>query len=211
MRTDLLLFAKQAVKAGKNAIQTNSTLLNPSYIDLSAFKNMYGRVRAHDVLMQCMYRVTIEDIFGIGGDIPWFKDKTLSYLVTEADLSFGGAESESYHAGSFQASYLTQQTADDVDMTFIETINGDIFKSYTACKGLAFNNDGTVNEPKKYAFKLSIALLNYKKRASHIAPIGKSWLVSVKDGRTEVSAAGRSEVVKETITFQKIMPMLFSK
>lgn len=214
MRNDLILFAKQAAKAGKssgNKGRSNSGVgANLSAKRLQTLKSLYGEVRVQDVLMQCMYQVTIEDIFGIGKDIPWFKDKTLGYLVTEADLSFGGAESESYHAGSYQANYLTQQTADDMDMTFIETLNGDIFNSYQACKNLAFNNDGTVNEPRKYTFKLSIALLNHKHHVSK-PPVIKSWLVSVKEGRCEVSSAGRSEVIKATITFQKMMPLMFGK
>ena len=31
---------------------------------------------------------------------------------------------------------------------------------------------------------------------------GLSWLVSVKEGKTELSSAGRSEIVKVLITFQ---------
>ena len=206
---------QSAVRAGKKEVDKKVGSLQPSlrasHTSLSTFKATYGKVRPRDVLMQCMYQVTIEDIFGVGKSVPWFKDKNLRYLVTEADISFGGSESESYQAGAYIANYMTQQTADDMDLTFIETISGDIFNSYRACRSLIFNDDGTVNEPKKYVFKLSIALLNHKGGGGKGAPIGMSWLVAVKDGRTEVSSAGRSEIVKSTITFQKMMPMLFAK
>lgn len=175
---------------------------------LQQLKKIYGQVKAHDVLLQCMYAVKIEDIYNIGGNIPWFKDNTLTYLITDTELSFGSGESESFYAGAFSASYMTQKTEDDMDMTFIETLNGDIFKSYRACHKLIFNPDGTVNEPKKYAFKLTVGLIHNKKN-SGIAPVARSWIVCVKSGRTEVSSASRSEVIKDTITFQKLRPDMF--
>jgi len=218
MRDELLLpdFAlnirasgkKGSIKIGsKGGASTGGA---PTAIDLKTLKKLYGTMRAMDVLSQCMYQVKIEDVFGIGGDIPWFKNKDIGYLVTEADVSFGGAEAENSHAGSYEFSLLTKRTADDMDMTFIETINGDIFKSFRACRKRAFNEDGTVNEPRKYAFKLSIAIINPKKH-TNIAPVGRAWIVGVKEGRTEVSSAGRSEIIKSTITFQKLMPTIFLK
>lgn len=177
---------------------------------LQQLKKIYGQVKAHDVLLQCMYAVKIEDIYNIGGNIPWFKDNTLTYLITDTELSFGSGESETFYAGALPASYMTQRTADDIDMTFIETLNGDIFKSYRACHGMIFNADGTVNEPKKYAFKLTIQLLNHR-GTSGTPPLAGSWIVCVKSGRVELSSSGRSEVVKETITFQKLRPTLFDR
>lgn len=173
-------------------------------------KKMYGEIRAHEILLQCMYIVAIEDIYGIGAGIPWFTDKTLSYLVTEADLSLGSAEAESFYAGALPASYLTQKTADEMDMTFIETSKGAIFKSFRACYDLAFNKDGTVNEPRSYCFKLTIGLINHKQPNDPPA-VTRSWIVAAKSGRAETSATGRSEVVKEAITFQKMRPLLFER
>ena len=177
---------------------------------LMQLKRLYGEMKAHDVLLQCMYMVKIENVFGLTGAIPWFKDKSLTYLVTDAELSFGSGESETFYAGALPAGYMTQKTEDDIDLTFIETLNGDIFKSYRACHKLIFNADGTVNEPKKYAFKLTIGLIHNKKN-SHISPVARTWIVGVKSGRTEVSSAGRSEVIKETITFQKLRPPMFER
>lgn len=190
-------------KAAKKALGVDSS-------GLMQLKRMYGEMRAHDVLLQCMYMVKIENIFGLKGDIPWFKDKSLSFLVTDTELSFGSGESESFYAGALPAGYMTQKSEDDIDMTFIETLNGDIFKSYRACHKLIFNADGTVNEPKKYAFKLTVGLIHNKKN-NHISPVARSWIVCVKSGRTEVSSAGRSEIIKDTITFQKLRPPMFER
>lgn len=190
-------------KAAKQALGVDSS-------GLMQLKRMYGEMRAHDVLLQCMYMVKIENIFGLKGDIPWFKDKSLSFLVTDTELSFGSGESESFYAGALPAGYMTQKSEDDIDMTFIETLNGDIFKSYRACHKLIFNADGTVNEPKKYAFKLTVGLIHNKKN-NHISPVARSWIVCVKSGRTEVSSAGRSEIIKDTITFQKLRPPMFER
>lgn len=173
-------------------------------------KKIYGEVIAHGVLLQCMYVVTFEDVFGIGSDIPWFKDKTLSYLVTEADLSLGSAEAETFYAGALPAGLLTQKTADDMELTFIETSRGDIFKSFRACYNLAFNTDGTVNEPRKYSFKLTVGLFDHKNPYDPPA-VTRSWIVAAKGGRTEASASARSEVIKESITFQKIRPLFFER
>lgn len=189
---------------------TNPAAIAKDNAGLMQLKRMYGEMRAHDVLLQCMYMVKIENIFDLNGDIPWFNDKTLTYLVTDTELSFGSGESESFYAGALPAGYMTQKTEDDIDMTFIETLNGDIFKSYRACHKMIFNADGTVNEPKKYAFKLTIGLIHNKKN-NHIAPVARSWIVCVKSGRTEVSSAGRSEVIKDTITFQKLRPPMFER
>ena len=202
MRTDLV----QAFAANRD--KTSAT--KPSYNSpwMQELKLLYGEMRAHEALLQCMYIVKIEDIFNNGPNIPWFTDKSLSYLVTDADLSLGSADSETFYAGAFQAGYLTQKTADDMDMTFIETINGSITQSYIACHKLAFPGDGTVNESKKYAFKLSVGLLNPKKPDSKPI-ITASWLVGVKSARLEVSSTGRSEIVKIPITFQKLRPLMF--
>ena len=35
---------------------------------LQQLKKIYGQVKAHDVLLQCMYAVKIEDIYNIGGN-----------------------------------------------------------------------------------------------------------------------------------------------
>ena len=192
------------------AAGTKVAQINGFSSPMQALKQMYGQVKAHDVLLQCMYMVKIEDVFGIGKNIPWFKDPSLCYLVTEADLSFGGSEAENFNVGALPAGHLTMKTGDEMDMTFIETANGDIFKSYKACQDLAFNKDGTVNEPRKYTFKISVALIDHK-NPTKPPPISKSWLVSVKSGSAEVSSAGRSEIIKEPITFQKIRPLLFAK
>ena len=192
---------------GKNTVKRGLGIDNGGLMQL---KRLYGELKAHDVLLQCMYMVKIENVFGLKGNIPWFNDKSLTYLVTDAELSFGSGESETFYAGALPAGYMTQKTEDDIDMTFIETLNGDIFKSYRACHKLIFNADGTVNEPKKYAFKLTIGLIHNKKN-SHISPVARTWIVGVKSGRTEVSSAGRSEIIKETITFQKLRPPMFER
>lgn len=205
MRTDTI----QTLVADKNAtarVKTGAT--NSQY--MQSLQLLYGKVRAHKALLQCMYVVKIEDIFGNGPNIPWFTDKSLCYLVTDADMSLGSAESESFYAGAYQASYLTQKSSDDMDMTFIETINGRITSSYISCRKLAFNKDGTMNETKKYAFKLSVGLINPKKPNSEPL-ITASWLVGVKSAKIEVSSVSRSEIVKIPITFQKLRPLMFER
>lgn len=177
---------------------------------LKQLRMLYGEMRAHEALLQCMYEVKIEDIFNIGRGAPWFADKSLGYLVTEAELSLGSAEAESFYAGALQANYLTRKSEDEMDLTFIETIKGDIANSYRACHKLAFSDDGTVCEPKKYAFKLTVGLLN-QKRPLDKPVISRSWLVGVKSGRATLSSSARSEIVKVDVTFQKLRPLFFSQ
>ncbi|MBE0440628.1 hypothetical protein EI164_00855 [Psychrobacter sp. FME13] len=206
MRTDLV----QGLIASKNDVGRVKvgTATNSQY--MQSLQLLYGKLRVHEALLQCMYVVKIEDIFGNGPNIPWFRDKTLCYLATEADMSLGSAESESFYAGAYQASYLTQKSSDDMDMTFIETLNADISNSYRACHKLAFNDDGTMNESKKYAFKLSVGLINHKKPNSEPV-INRSWLVGAKSARPEISSTGRSEIVKVPVTFQKLRPLMFER
>lgn len=206
MRTDLL----QALVAGKNDVGRVKLGAATNSEHIQSLQLLYGKMRAHEALLQCMYVVKIEDIFGIGAGIPWFIDPTLCYLVTEPDMSLGSAEGESFYAGAYQASYLTQKSSDEMDMTFIETINGDISNSYRACHKLAFPGDGTVNEPKKYAFKLSVGLINHK-RPNDRPVITRSWLVGAKSAKPEISSTGRSEIVKVPVTFQKLRPLMFER
>lgn len=191
-------------------VETATSAVGQAYSPMQDLKKMYGQARALGVLLQCMYIVTIDDIYGIGHGIPWFTDKTLSFLVTEADLSLGSAEAESFYAGALPASLLTQKNADDMELTFIETSRGDVFKSFRACYNLAFNADGTVNEPRKYSFKLTVGLFNHEKPKDPPA-VTRSWIVAAKSGRTEASASARSEIVKESITFQKVRPLFFER
>jgi hypothetical protein len=208
MRTDLV----QALVAGKSVLERLKPSSNQTYTSgyMQTLKMLYGEMRAHEAMLQCMYVVKIEDIFGNGRNIPWFMNKSLCYLVTEADMSLGSAEGESFYAGAIQAGYLTQKTSDDMDMTFIETINGDISNSYMACHKLAFPGDGSVREPKKYAFKLTVGLINHKKPNSEPV-VTRSWLVAAKSGKPEISSTGRSEVVKVSVTFQKLRPLGFER
>lgn len=67
-----------------------------------------------------------------------------------------------------------------------------------------------MNESKKYAFKLSGGLINYKKPNSEPV-INRSWLVAAKSARPEISSTGRSEGVKVTATFQKLRLLMFER
>lgn len=192
----------------RSFLQAAAAPLAGATLPPQALQLLYGEVRAHRALLQCMYVVSIEDVFGIGAGIPWFHKQSLGYLVTDTDLSLGSSDSETFQAGALPASYLTQKTADDMDLTFVETANGDIFKSFRACYELAFNEDGTVNEPKQYAFKLSIGLIDHENLNKPPA-VQRSWLVGAKSGRADISATGRSEVVKHAITLQKLRPLIF--
>lgn len=195
--------ASSAAKKGSESLD-----LTVSENLLQEYARIYGKVKAHKALIKAVYKVKIENIFGHKGDIPWFKDQTLCYLATDAEISLGSNESESYQAGAYQANYLTQQTSSEMDITFIETEKGDISKSYKACRRLAFNNDGTMNETKNYAFKLSVALLN--PRNPRKVAVQESWIVGVKSASIGLSASSRSELVEIPVTFEKLRPLSFS-
>lgn len=180
----------------------NETMLN-------RLRLLYGELEARAGLLQCMYLITIEDVFNIGGGIPWFDDKKVWYLATDTNLSFGTGNSESFKAGSLPFSYLSDQEEDEIDITFIETKNADIFTSFRACKALAYNKDGTVNEQVKYTFKLSISVIDHAKPTAP-PKLTRSWLVAAKSGTAGLSASARSEFLKPDITFQKIAPSSFA-
>jgi len=177
-------------------------------LNLEALKKIYGEVRAHDLLLQAVYFVKIENVFNHKVDAPWFTDESLCYLATEAPLSFGSSESESFYAGSHQCGYLTQRTSSDISITFMETTGAHIAKSYVACRALAFNDDGTINEPRKYAFKLTIGFLDPKDITK--SPLRNSFIVAAQNITTEASSAGRSEVVKHSIDFLRLRPTYLS-
>ncbi|MCC3344508.1 hypothetical protein [Psychrobacter sanguinis] len=196
-------FVKQKAK-DKGIVATGGASSNNL---LEEYARIYGKTKAHGALIKAVYKVKIDNVFRHKGNIPWFKDPSLCYLATDASISLGSAESDSYQAGSYQVNHLTQKTSSEFDITFIETARGDISRSYRACQNLAFNQDGTVNETMKYAFKITISLLDPKK-PRNVAVEG-SWLVGVKAASIEVSATSRSELVQVPVTFEKLRPLSF--
>lgn len=200
-----------------SANQTISRIVskNPvnSWFGLSAMgaKTAYQKAYGLGAILQCNYAVYLNDIFNIqsgagAGTIAWFHgDFPLSWLATEVDVSLGSLESESFYAGSHQCNYITQQSSDTIEVTFIETHNAVISNSFTTCKKLAAPLDGTIKEPKRYTFELIIAVFGNQRDLN--APIFEQrHLVSVKEASFSLSSTGRTEIVKVQVTFQKIRP-----
>lgn len=180
-------------------------------ISASEAKQAYQTLYSHAAILQCNYAVQLWDIYAIGNGIPWFaKAFPISWLASEVEISVGSGEAESFYAGSHQANYMTQQTADTIEVTFIETKAMGISHSARLCKNLIFNADGTVNVPKKYTFVLGIGVFD---KARHpmlrTAVFETSYLVAVKDASFSLSSTGRSEIIKTQVTFQKIRPYIF--
>ena len=185
---------------------------NNAYFGLSAasararFRSLYTL----GVVLQCNYAVYAVDIFNIQGNaglvIPWFsKDFPMSWLATDAEFSIGSNESESFYAGNHQMNYFTQQSSDTLDVTFIETKHAHIINSAKSCRGIAMPSDGTVKEPKYYAFKLVVAMFGANRNLK--TPVAQSsYIVGVKEASTSLSSSGRSEIAKTQVTFQKLRP-----
>ncbi|MDO4440568.1 MAG: hypothetical protein Q4B81_00110 [Moraxella sp.] len=181
-------------------------------------KQAYERYRSlYDLgaILQCEYAVHLYDRYDIAGragvNIPWFDGKfPLSWLATEVDVSLGSLETESYHAGAYQCAYVTGQSSGTIEVTFIETRQMDIGKSYQLCRKLATPKGGVVNEPKKYAFEIIISIFgknarNYQKHDTQ--PIFEvRHIVCVKEASISVSSTGRSEIIKVNVTFEKLVP-----
>lgn len=179
-----------------------------NWFGLSASEAMrhYRTLYSYGAILSCSYGVFLEDIFGIGEGIKWFeKPFLLSWLATDVDMSLGSLESESYQAGSHQMNYINQQSVNEMQVTFIETKNGDIAKSYEACKKLATPKDGTVNEPAKYAFALSVKLFGGRRDIKN-PTLDKRYIVGVKDATISLQSTARGEIVKVQITFVKLAP-----
>lgn len=179
-------------------------------------KQAYERYRnLYDLgaILQCEYAVHVHDIFNIqaGVRIPWFAGSfPMSWLATEVDLSLGSLDTESYHAGAYQAAYVTGQSSGTIDVTFIETRNMDISKSYQMCRKLACPKGGVVNEPKKYAFELILTVFgkNARNYQAHLTnPIFEvRHIVCVKEAGISLSSSGRSEIIKVNVVFEKLVP-----
>lgn len=181
----------------------------PTHFGLTAAEAMrvYRTLYSYGSLLACSYGVFLEDVFNIGkGRIKWFEPPfLLSWLASDVELSLGSMETDSYKAGSYQMNYVTEQSSDTMSVTFIETKNADIIKSYEACKKLATPKDGTVNEPAKYAFKLTVMLFNERRNLKN--PVHKkNFIVGVKEASVSLQSSGRDEIVKVQVTFSKLAP-----
>ena len=202
----------QRTMSGKKAVLTpQSNLLEPSA--LLTMREAYNNLYSYGAIKQCHYAVFANDIFGIqqraGVVIPWFAQAfPMSWLATEVDYSIGSAESESFQAGSHQFNYLTQQSSDTIDVTFIETNGGHIAKSAKLCKDIAMPSDGTVKEPYHYTFALFVMVFGGTRDLRN-PTLKASYLAAVKEGSISLSSTGRSEIAKTQVTFQKIRPFSF--
>lgn len=165
----------------------------------------YQKAYSLGAILQSNYAIYVNDIFNIGGGkIPWFaNDFPLSWLATEAEISLGGLDAENFYAGSYQNNYFTQQTADTIDVTFIETRDMHIANSCKACLDLITPNDGTIKEPKFYTFELIVSVLGQTRNLQN-PKLNKRYLVAVKDATFSLSSTGRSEIIKIQVIFQKI-------
>ena len=208
MKAGMMTMKNDILSTGLNLVKNYAAKTQVDSNRLERLRKTYGEVKAHSLLLQANYFIEIENIFDIKADAPWFHDKSLCFLATDCEISLGSGEVESFNAGVYEANYFTRATASSLSITFLETDKGDISSSYKACRGVIFNRDGTVNEQKKYSFKLTIGFLNPK--TGQKTPIVYSWLVGTQEAEITASATGRSEVAKVNITFAKCMPILFA-
>lgn len=191
--------------APKSNLLKSNTLLE--------MRKAYNTLYSYGAIKQCHYAVFAKDIFGIqqraGVVIPWFAQAfPMSWLATDVDYSIGSVDSESFYAGSHQCNYLTQQSSDTIDVTFIETNGGHIAKSAKLCKDIAMPNDGTVKEPYHYTFALFVMVFGGARDLRN-PTLKASYLAAVKEGSINLSSGGLSEIAKTQVTFQKIRPYVF--
>lgn len=132
-------------------------------------------------------------------------DNALAWRAMDCTLPLVNAEVDSIKVGHYQHPFLTGNQRPDINITFLETAEGDILNSAIQISELMFPSDGTLIEPSKYAFWLQVVLFPRNARGSE--RVAMEYLCQLQTANAELSTRdiGALEV---PLTFAQLPPYL---
>jgi hypothetical protein len=131
--------------------------------------------------------------------------KVLPWLATETEFSVLDAQNDSVQIGHFQQNFITGNSGNTVNVTFLDTEDGNILASAQAIKNIMFRGDGTQGLPAEYLMWLTISLVRRDDR-DHVA-VSNRRLVALQATSVDLAGQDRDPLVVP-LTFIKMYPMI---
>ena len=172
------------------------------------FKSIYRGLHAVGTLLSANYIVELApyqpdslvastSLFDEFNWLPW--------LATSCSLPLMEAQVENVQAGHFQQNYITGNAVGDIQLTFLETMEGDILNSAQQIKKIMFSEDGTQGLPYDYMMWLKISLFPRHNRG--IIPYSERILVALQTASLDLAATNPNPI-EVPLGFTRMYPML---
>jgi hypothetical protein len=134
---------------------------------------------------------------GLGWALPW--------LATSVNFGLLDAQNDSVQIGAHQQNYITGNSSSEVQVTFLETANGDIIRMVQAIKRAMFKRDGTQGLPYDYLLNMRIYLFDRNNKKTK--PADFNWIVALTSSSLDLSGSDRDPLQLQ-LGFQKMYPMM---
>lgn len=182
-------------------------------------KNLYRQLYSLGTLSQAHYIVELNPYDPTGplskvelfDRVPLRRDDhdlvgvLLPWLATSCSLSVLDAQSDSVQAGHYQQNFITGNSSNEVQVTFLETKGAAILNAARQIKEIMFAPDGTQGLPAEYMMRLKISLFPRNNRSNPV--FSEEWLVALQAASVDLAAQNK-DALEVPLTFLKMYPML---
>lgn len=138
--------------------------------------------------------------------IDWFDNFSwLPWLATSCGLPLMEAQVDSVQTGHYQQNYVTGNASGDIQLTFLETKEGDILNTARQIKEIMFKEDGTQGLPYDYMLWLTVSL--YPRDCRLVRPFSERILVALQAASVDLAATNPNPI-EVPLSFTRMFPML---
>lgn len=172
------------------------------------FKSIYQGLRELSTLSSANYIVELApykpdslvakiNLFDNFSWLPW--------LATSCSLPLMEAQVENVQAGHYQQNFINGNAVGDIQLTFLETKEGDILNAAQQIKEIMFHEDGTQGLPYDYMLWMTISLYLREDRSAQ--PYSERILVALQTASLDLAATNPNPI-EVPLGFTRMYPML---
>lgn len=166
-------------------------------------KSALQKIGSNFVAESDVGKVLTHAMSAVGGQAA--SNNTLAWRAMDCTLPIINAEVDSVKVGHYQYQYLTGNQRPEINITFLETAQGDILNSAIEMSELMFPSNGTLIEPSKYAFWLEVILFPKENRG--FERVFQKYLCQLQTANAEL-AARETTALEVPLTFTQLPPYL---
>ncbi|GAA5003271.1 hypothetical protein GCM10023206_06790 [Acinetobacter puyangensis] len=173
---------------------------------------LYNAIYALGTISTAHFGVEFSPLFNDGKianlDLALFDNSTykIPFLAQNVEASLIDADTDSIKVGAFNLNHITGNASNEVQISFIETKNGDISESFRLIKNCTFNDDGTQFPPKDYLMRVQI--YSFDRNDYNFRAIEQAYIVALQAASVPFDATNLNGVLVVPVTFTKMFPML---